>query len=219
MSRMFGEIAPRYDFVTRTFSFGMDSRWKRMAVDRAPLPADAAVLDLACGTGDFSELVVRKLPRARSIAADLTEPMLDLARKREINTLVCADAQSLPFPSESFDCVFVGYGLRNFPNLLAAVKEIARVLRPGGCLVTLDFFLPRNPILRRVFLAILFIQGAAWGLLLHGRPRTYTYIPDSLRNFMTARDLAALLCGTGFSRVDSREFLFGGIAIHWAIKT
>lgn len=140
MSRMFGEIAPRYDFVTRTFSFGMDSRWKRMAVDRAPLPADAAVLDLACGTGDFSELVVRKLPRARSIAADLTEPMLDLARKREINTLVCADAQSLPFPSESFDCVFVGYGLRNFPNLLAAVKEIARVLRPGGCLVTLDFF-------------------------------------------------------------------------------
>jgi len=219
MSRMFGDIAPRYDFVTRTFSFGMDSRWKQLAVDRSPLPADAVVLDLACGTGDFSELVVRKLPKAWSIAVDLTEPMLQLARQRGVHTVVCADAQSLPFPSGAFDCVFVGYGLRNFPNLPAAVAEIARVLRPGGGAVTLDFFLPANPILRRAFLAILFIQGAAWGLLLHGRPRTYTYIPDSLRGFMTARDLIGLLRGTGFSRVDSREFLFGGIAVHWALKS
>jgi demethylmenaquinone methyltransferase/2-methoxy-6-polyprenyl-1,4-benzoquinol methylase len=219
MSRMFGDIAPRYDFVTRTFSFGMDSRWKQLAVVRARLPENAVVLDLACGTGDFSELILRKLPRSRTVAADLTEPMLELARKRGIRTVVCADAQLLPFPNDAFDCVFVGYGLRNFPDLTVALAEIARVLRPNGWLVTLDFFLPANPILRRLFLTILFTQGAAWGLLLHGRPRTYTYIPDSLRNFMSARDLVTRLQSAGFSSVDCREFLFGGIAVHWAIKS
>jgi demethylmenaquinone methyltransferase / 2-methoxy-6-polyprenyl-1,4-benzoquinol methylase len=218
MRQMFGEIAPRYDFVTRIFSYGMDSRWKRQAVARAPLPSDALVLDLACGTGDFSKLVLEKLPQSRPVAADLTEPMLRLARQRGIANAVCADAEGLPFADAMFDCVFVGYGLRNFPHLSVAVQEIARVLRPGGCVVTLDFFLPANPILRRLYLGILYAQGGFWGLLLHGRPRTYTYIPDSLRGFMSMDDFSALLRRSGFARVDQRPYLFGGIALHWAIR-
>src|SRR6185369_6193977 len=99
--------------------------------------------------------------------------------------IVCADAGLLPFPDHSFDCVFVGYRLRNFPNLKVAVNEIERVTRPGGSLVSLDFFLPSNPVLRPLYLGYLYAQGAFWGLVLHGRPRVYTYIPDSLRTFVS----------------------------------
>ncbi len=117
MREMFKTIAPRYDFVSRAFSYGMDRHWKLLGVEKASLPADARVLDLACGTGDFSQLMVQQLPRAHVIGVDLTEPMLQVARKRGLTETVCGDAASLPFADGSFDCVFIGYGLRNFHEL------------------------------------------------------------------------------------------------------
>ena len=218
MRQMFGVIAPRYDFITRVFSYGMDGHWKRVGVARATMPERPVVLDLACGTGDFSKLVLKRRPRAVTIAADLTHRMLRLARSGGIETAVCADAMSLPFPDRSFDCVFIGYGLRNFPRLDRAVAEIERVTRPGGLLVSLDFFLPRNAILRRLYLSYLFLNGVFWGTLLHGRPRIYTYIPDSLRSFVSIDDFSTLLRRAGYRHVDARGFLCGGIALHWAAK-
>jgi demethylmenaquinone methyltransferase/2-methoxy-6-polyprenyl-1,4-benzoquinol methylase len=218
MRAMFGAIAPRYDFVTRIFSYGMDGRWKRDGVAKAALPENAVVLDLAAGTGDFSKLVTDKLPKARAVAVDLTEPMLRVARERGVAETVCADAGSLPFPDASFDCVFVGYGLRNFPNLPVALREIERVTRAGGSIVSLDFFLPRNPVFRRGYLAYLFAQGAFWGLLLHGRARTYTYIPDSLKSFISIDKFSALLEQTGYEKVQARSFILGGIGLHLAVK-
>jgi demethylmenaquinone methyltransferase/2-methoxy-6-polyprenyl-1,4-benzoquinol methylase len=176
------------------------------------------VLDLACGTGDFSLLVRRHRPDSRPIAADLTERMLQLARHRGLDSPVCGDACSLPFPDNAFDAVFIGYGLRNFPDLTKAVKEIERVTRPGGLLVSLDFFLPSNPILRRLYLAYLYAQGAMWGMLLHGRPRVYTYIPDSLRSFVSIVEFSSLLQRSGYAQVDTRSYILGGIGLHWASK-
>src|SRR5262252_8526978 len=92
MRSMFHTVAPRYDFITRAFSYGMDRRWKRDAVTRAALPSGALVLDLASGTGDFSKLLISRDPRARAIAADLTERMLKLARSSGVPAAVCADA-------------------------------------------------------------------------------------------------------------------------------
>jgi demethylmenaquinone methyltransferase / 2-methoxy-6-polyprenyl-1,4-benzoquinol methylase len=218
MRQMFGAIAPRYDFITRVFSYGMDRRWKRKGVERAALPERPVVLDLACGTGDFSKLVAERSPGAVTIAADLTPGMLRLARSGGVLEAVCADAMTLPFRDGAFDCVFVGYGLRNFPHLDKAVEEIERVTRPGGWLVSLDFFLPRHPALRRIYLAYLFVNGVFWGTLLHGRPRIYTYIPDSLRSFVSIDDFSSLLRRHGYGKVDARGFLFGGIALHWASK-
>jgi demethylmenaquinone methyltransferase/2-methoxy-6-polyprenyl-1,4-benzoquinol methylase len=218
MRAMFSTVAPSYDFFTRIFSYGMDGRWKRVGVERAALPMDALVLDLACGTGDFSLLIKQHRPGSRPVAADLTEPMLRLARKRGLPSAVCGDACSLPFANCTFDAVFVGYGLRNFPDLNKAVREIERVTRPGGLLVSLDFFLPSNAFLRRVYLAYLYAQGAVFGLLLHGRPRVYTYIPDSLRSFVSIVEFSTLLRGAGYGQVDARSYLLGGIGLHWAAK-
>lgn len=213
MREMFGRIAPRYDFITRVFSYGMDRRWKRLAVRLAPLPPAARVLDLASGTGDFSRLVARRDPAAQLFAADLTERMLQLAG---LPNSVGADAGALPFRCSSFDAVFIGYGLRNFPNLELTLSEVGRVLKPGGSLVSLDFFLPSRRWLRPLYLAYLFLQGAFWGLVLHGRARVYTYIPDSLRSFLSAGEYSRLLERAGFTEVRSRAFILGGIAVHWA---
>jgi demethylmenaquinone methyltransferase/2-methoxy-6-polyprenyl-1,4-benzoquinol methylase len=218
MREMFGTIAPRYDFMTRVLSYGMDGRWKRLGVENAALPDNAVVLDLAAGTGDFSELLLGRLPRARAVVVDLTEPMLRQARARGLKETACADATALPFPDASFDCVFVGYGLRNFPCLATALREIDRVTRPGGLLVALDFFLPPNQAFRRAYLGYLYAQGAFWGTVLHGSPRTYTYIPDSLRSFVSLDEFSALLAQIGYAQVDARSFIFGGIGLHWAVK-
>jgi demethylmenaquinone methyltransferase / 2-methoxy-6-polyprenyl-1,4-benzoquinol methylase len=218
MREMFDKIAPRYDFVSRAFSCGMDGRWKRLGVTKAALPENAVVLDLACGTGDFSLIVHKRLPRARTIAVDLNELMLRLARKRGLAETVCGNGGALPFADGAFDCVFIGYGLRNFPDLTAAIREIERVTRPGGLMVSLDFFLPANRILRRLYLAWLYAQGGAWGLLLHGSPRVYTYIPDSIQSFVSIQDFAALLQKLGYEHLDARSYIFGGIGLLWSVK-
>jgi ubiquinone/menaquinone biosynthesis methyltransferase len=218
MREMFHTIAPRYNFITRAFSYGMDLGWKREAVERAGLPENAVVLDLACGTGDFSKLVMSKVVGARTVAADLTHQMILLARKDGVQAGVCCDAMRLPFPDGAFDGVFVGYGLRNFPQLEAAVREIGRVLKPGGCFVSLDFFLPANHWVRAVYLGYLYVQGFFWGLVLHGRRRIYTYIPDSLRSFVTIEEYKALLLRSGYGGAKVRSILLGGIGLHWATR-
>jgi len=216
MRDMFHTIAPRYDFITRVFSYGMDRRWKHTAVTHAALPPDALVLDLAAGTADFSKLLAARAPGTRSIAVDLTERMLQLARSSGVPEAVCADACVLPFRDAMFDAVFIGYGLRNFPNLDGAIREVRRVTRPGGLLVSLDFFLPANRVLRKLYISYLYAQGAFWGAVLHGRPRVYTYIPDSLRAFVTVDEFATRLRQAGYREVESRPFILGGIALHWA---
>ncbi|MBL8228263.1 MAG: ubiquinone/menaquinone biosynthesis methyltransferase [Bryobacterales bacterium] len=211
---MFETIAPRYDFITRVFSYGMDLNWKRVALREASLPHRARILDLACGTGDFSRLAAEQ--GATSVSADLTAGMLREAP--DLPSRTCADAHSLPFADGSFDAVFIGYGVRNFTELSKALGEIRRVLKPGGKIVTLDFFQPANPLWRELFIGWLYFQGGVWGLILHGKPSIYTYIPRSLRTFLSNEKYSEMLELSGFRPSRVQRFLGGGISIHWSAR-
>ncbi len=219
MREMFTTISPRYDLFTHTFSLGMDPGWKRTAVAEARLPEGSLVLDLAAGTGDFTRLVEQTVSGARSVAVDLTLPMLRSGRETGVSRAVCGDAMRLPFSDSMFDAVFVGYGMRNFPDLTGALTEIRRVLKTGGLLVSLDFFLPPSRVLRTVYLGYLYAAGWTFGLLLHRSPRVYTYIRDSLRDFMTMDEYVGKLVHQGFRPAVERRYLFGGMGIHWAEKS
>jgi demethylmenaquinone methyltransferase/2-methoxy-6-polyprenyl-1,4-benzoquinol methylase len=216
MRDMFHTVAPRYDLITRLFSYGMDMGWKRRAVRLANLPQAPVILDLASGTGDFSRLVADARPGAVTIATDVTHRMLRLARQAGVGDAVCADAMRLPFPDATFDAVFTGYGLRNFPGLDDSLQEIRRVIKPGGILVSLDFFLPDNRLLQRLYLGYLYAQGTLWGSVLHGKPSVYTYIPKSLKAFVSIRELNRRLGATGYHDVRWQGYILGGIALHWA---
>jgi demethylmenaquinone methyltransferase / 2-methoxy-6-polyprenyl-1,4-benzoquinol methylase len=125
---------------------------------------------------------------------------------------------SLPVASSSVDVVTAGYGFRNVPDLAAAVEECARVLRPGGTLGSLDFFVPANPLWRTVFLWYLRASGNLVGWWWHRTPAIYGYIARSIAAFVTAEEFSALLKRHGFRVVESRSMLFGGIALHIAVR-
>ena len=138
---LFTTIADRYDLITAVLSYGQDARWKRTLIERARLQPGERVLDLACGTGDIA--FAAAAAGARVVGLDLTHRMLQLAAQKSGTAgLVTGDMTTLPFGPQTFDVVTTGYGLRNVPDLNLAIDEIARVLRPGGRLLSLDFNRP-----------------------------------------------------------------------------
>jgi ubiquinone/menaquinone biosynthesis methyltransferase len=214
--RLFATIADRYDFITIALSYGQDRRWKRRLIALAQLQPDDRVLDLACGTGD---LLFAAADRARTaVGLDITHRMLQLARSKRPAAVVTGDMLTLPFPDASFTVVTTGYGLRNVPDLRAAVAEIRRVLVPGGRLLSLDFNRPSNALVRGGYLAYLTAVGSALGFALHRDPDTYRYIPESIRNYPGLEGVARLLEAEGFAQVRAIPVLGGLMAIHTACR-
>jgi demethylmenaquinone methyltransferase/2-methoxy-6-polyprenyl-1,4-benzoquinol methylase len=212
--RLFATIADRYDFITVLFSYGQDRRWKERLISLAALQHDDRVLDLACGTGDI--LFGAAAHAGRVVGLDVTHRMLQLARARGNAAVVTGDMLALPFPDRSFTVVTTGYGLRNVPNLAAAIAEIRRVLLPGGRFLSLDFNRPANPFVRRAYLIYLTIVGSIVGVVLHRDPDTYRYIPESIRNYPGAHGVARMLEAAGFGDVRVIPVLGGLMAIHTA---
>jgi demethylmenaquinone methyltransferase/2-methoxy-6-polyprenyl-1,4-benzoquinol methylase len=219
--RLFATIADRYDFITRFLSYGQDRRWKRRLIELAALTPDDRVLDLACGTGD---ILFAAAPRSRhAVGLDVTHRMLVLARGKRGGPqgsalLVTGDMMALPFLDARFTVITTGYGLRNVPGIEDAIAEIARVLVPGGRLLSLDFNRPENAVVRAAYLVYLTVVGSALGFALHRDPDTYRYIPESIRNYPGARGVARLLEQHGFTDVRVVPVLGGLMAIHVAIK-
>jgi demethylmenaquinone methyltransferase/2-methoxy-6-polyprenyl-1,4-benzoquinol methylase len=217
---LFATIADRYDLITRLLSYGQDRRWKRRLVSMAAPaggPVDLTALDLATGTGDIAFALARR--GARVVGLDLTPRMIVLARgKRSRNepnpSFLVGDMLALPFPEGAFDLVTTGYGLRNVPDLAAAIDEIRRVLKPGGRVLSLDFNRPQNALVRAAYLLYLSIVGGALGWTLHRDPDTYRYIPASIRNYPGAEAVARLMEARGFTRATCHRVLGGLMAIH-----
>jgi ubiquinone/menaquinone biosynthesis methyltransferase len=215
---LFATIADRYDFITAVLSYGQDARWKRKLVSLADVRGGERALDLAAGTGDIAFAIAAR--GAKTIGLDITHRMLQLASaKSSAARFITGDMASLPFRPASFDLVTTGYGLRNVPDLDAAIDEIARVLKPGGRLLSLDFNRPENPVMRAAYLAYLTVVGATLGWALHRDPDTYRYIPASIRRYPGARGVAGRLAARGFDRVTVIPLLFGLMSLHLATRS
>lgn len=217
--RLFATIADRYDLITRVLSFGLDQRWKRRLLRMAAVHPGVRVLDLACGTGDLA--LAAASAGARVVGLDITPRMVVLARRKPVADRVhwvVGDMGQLPTSTGVFDVVTSGYGLRNVPDLPVALAEIARTLGPGGRLLSLDFNRPEPRIVRAVYLAYLTVVGSTLGILLHGDPDTYRYIPASIRRYPGAAGVARLLREAGFSRVEVHPVFGGLMTIHDAVK-
>jgi ubiquinone/menaquinone biosynthesis methyltransferase len=216
--QLFSTIADRYDLITAVLSYGQDARWKRKLADVADVRTGERALDLACGTGDIAFAVAAR--GARTIGLDITLRMLQLARaKSKTATFLAGDMASLPFRSASFELVTTGYGLRNVPDLDTAIGEIARVLKPGGRLLSLDFNRPESPIVRAAYLSYLTLVGSLLGWILHRDPDTYRYIPASIRRYPGARGVADRLAARGFDHVTVVPLLFGLMSLHIAERS
>ena len=214
---LFATIADRYDFITIALSYGQDRRWKRRLVRLAAPGRGIHALDLATGTGDIAFAMAAR--GARVAGLDLTPRMIELARaKGNGPRFLVGDMLALPFPAASFDVVTTGYGLRNVPNLMTAIEEIHRVLKPGGQLLSLDFNRPSNGLVRAAYLTYLTIVGGTLGWVLHRDPDTYRYIPASIRQYPGAEAVVRLLGEQGFSRAQYYPVLGGLMAIHHAVR-
>jgi len=224
VTAVFDLVASRYDAFTRWFSFGMDRAWKRevvriaSAATRPRSERSIIVADLACGTGDLAFALAAA--RRVVVGVDVSHAMLDRAatRARPLRhaapRFAAGDMIALPIADASVDVVTVGYGLRNAPRLDAALDEVARVLRPGGHLVTLDFCRPANAVWRRLFLGYLAVAGNVYGWAWHREPAAYGYIPRSIERFVTAEELTAALTKRGFDVYHVGRKLLGGICVH-----
>lgn len=220
--QLFSTIADRYDLITALLSYGQDARWKRRLVAEASVTPGNRALDLACGTGDIAFAVAAR--GARTVGLDLTLRMLELAKAKPVPgsrlpapvSFVAGDMTRLPFAASAFDLVTTGYGLRNVPDLPAAADEIARVLKPGGRLLSLDFNRPRSTIVRIAYLTYLNVVGSILGLILHGDPDTYRYIAASLERYSGAEGVAAILRTSGFTNIRIVPLLGGLMSLHLA---
>ena len=215
---LFATIADRYDLITGLLSYGQDARWKRRLVALADVSRGERALDLASGTGDIAFAIAAR--GARTIGLDITHRMLQLAgAKSSAARLVTGDMVALPFTTASFDLVTIGYGLRNVPDLQSAVDEIARVLKPGGRMLSLDFNKPQNALVRGAYLGYLIAVGSVLGWVLHGDPDTYRYIPASIQRYPGAVGVADLLSARGFGPVTVVPLLFGLMTLHVARRS
>lgn len=223
---MFSGIAGRYDLLNHVLSLNIDKRWRRKV--RALL-ADilknkgAVVLDVACGTGDLS-LELDRDSSAQIIGTDFCRPMLSVAKEKTAATnaripYVEADAMNLSFADGSFDALTIAFGLRNLPNFASGLRELHRVLRPGGRIVILEFSSPVLPGFRQLFNFYFANILPRIGGMVTGSRGAYEYLPDSVAKFPDQKVLVAMMKQTGFSEVKYQNLTGGIAALHSGSKT
>jgi demethylmenaquinone methyltransferase/2-methoxy-6-polyprenyl-1,4-benzoquinol methylase len=221
---MFAAIAKRYDLLNHLLSGNVDRRWRRFlanrVADRLAGNKGSRVLDVACGTGDLS-LTLFDITGAQVTGTDFCRPMLDIAVRKALAQggkikFVEGDALALPFREDSFDAVTIGFGLRNLAVLDVGLKELLRVLRPGGCLAVLEFSKPQMLGMRKLFQVyfdrVLPLMGGA----ISGSRSAYSYLPNSVKGFPDQKQLAALIGKAGFEEVNYRNLTGGIAAVHLA---
>ena len=222
IQEMFSAIAPRYDFLNRLLSLGIDRGWRRTLVRIALREENKAILDVACGTGDVSLELRQKAPRARIVGLDFSQAMLDLAQVKIDHAqagieLVAASAEELPFSPADFDLLTIAFGIRNVVDKKKALAEFYRVLKPHGRLAILEFSQPQTAWLRALynfyFFKVLPLVGG-----LFARRSAYRYLPDSVAKFPCQDEFSGWLKEAGFRQCRYHSLTFGIATLYLAEK-
>ncbi len=222
---MFDSIAHRYDLLNRLLSLGIDRRWRKFAVGQLQIPEGGRVLDVATGTGDVALEIASRTPSSvRVVGEDFTQSMLVHGREkiasspfRDRIVLVNAPCESMPHPSRVFDGVTIAFGIRNVVDRLAGLKEMNRVLKPGGRAVILEFSNPRS----RVFKALYYfyfrrVLPVVGGLL--SKRSAYQYLPDSVLEFPDQESFKALMAEAGFADLRHFDLTFGIATVYVGVR-
>jgi demethylmenaquinone methyltransferase/2-methoxy-6-polyprenyl-1,4-benzoquinol methylase len=230
---MFTRIAPRYDLLNHLLSLQLDRLWRARAAKRLrPILSrpDALVLDLCCGTGDLAFSLARS-GNARIVGADFAHTMLVRAKEKSAAlvasasgnspmalSLFEADAMRLPFAEASFDLVTTAFGFRNLSNYEAGLREIQRVLKPGGTVAILEFTEPPNGLLGGLYRWYFCKVLPKIGGLISGESAAYSYLPRSVARFFRPPELASLMAAVGYRSVDYRVWSLGTVALHTGLR-
>lgn len=218
---MFGRIVRRYDLLNHLLSFNLDRRWRARTVARVAdtlCRPSAKVVDLCCGTGDLAIALERR--RGGGVfGSDFCHPMLVEARRklarRALNSAVFeADTLELPLASHSIDLVTVAFGFRNLAHYEDGLRELLRVLRPGGVAAILEFSQPTNRVFASAY-AFFSTRVLPWiGGLVSGSREAYSYLPESISKFPSAEELAEMMLAAGFAEVEFERMMGGSVALH-----
>ncbi len=218
----FDTVAGNYDILNTLLSFGIHYYWKRRAVRLLDLKPGDRVIDVCGGTGDLSILATRKVDSAGSVVLyDMNRTMMSAGRGKSTNaaarekiSYVQGDAERISFCSGSFDAAMVGFGIRNLTHMEEGLKEMFRVLKPGGRFMCLEFSKPTAPLFRQLYDFYSFRVMPFIGLLFTGSRQAYTYLPESIRLFPSPAELAGKLEEIGFRRVTYLPLTNGIAVIH-----
>ena len=222
---MFDNIAPAYDRLNHTLSLSVDRIWRRRVVRIVGRLHPRRVLDMATGTGDLAVMMARSIPEAHIKGVDLSEGMLDVARRKvaargleERVTLEAGDAETAVAAAGSVDVVTVAFGVRNFGDLDAGLREMARTIKPGGKVVVLEFSRPRNRLFRALYEFYTYKILPRIGGMVSKDKRAYEYLPASVGEFPAPQEFMAMMERAGFRECRARSQSFGIAQIYTGQK-
>ncbi|MBI1342316.1 MAG: bifunctional demethylmenaquinone methyltransferase/2-methoxy-6-polyprenyl-1,4-benzoquinol methylase UbiE [Terrimonas sp.] len=221
VEEMFDRIAGRYDLMNRFLSAGIDTGWRKKAIKSLQADQPRVILDVATGTADMAILTCKMLKPEKVIGIDISAQMLDIGRQKIEKegltnqiALLKGDGEAINFPDATFDGIMVAFGVRNFENLEKGLKELLRVLKPGGKLVVLEFSKPKNSGFRKIYnlyMGIVAPQMARW---LQQNKEAYEYLKESSEAFPDREHFINLLNNTGFTSTGYKPLSFGICCIY-----
>ncbi|MEI6173038.1 MAG: bifunctional demethylmenaquinone methyltransferase/2-methoxy-6-polyprenyl-1,4-benzoquinol methylase UbiE [Bacteroidota bacterium] len=221
---MFDDISPKYDFLNHFLSFGIDYRWRKTLVSILKTYHPNSVLDVATGTGDLA-IAIEQIKPQKIVGIDISEKMLEIGRQKinqkglnQVITLRRADAEKIPFSDNTFEAITVAFGVRNFENLELGLKEMKRVLRPGGVMLILEFSHPSSFPMKQLYRIYSRFVIPVMGRIISGNRKAYTYLPESVAAFPSGQKFVDILSGLGLIKAGRRSLNSGIASIYLAEK-
>lgn len=215
---IFARVARWYDLANHLLSCGADFYWRRQAAQIVAAWKPSNIVDLATGTGDLAIAIQKVLPNAAITGVDFSPEMLDIARGKGLQSTVVADVLAVPFAGDRFDCLTIAFGLRNLQDWGAALQEMARILKPGGHLLILEFSLPQSALLRGVYRIYLHRMLPLIASVVTRSRDSYKYLGASIENFPDRSEMMRLIENNGFVKISAQPLTGGIVTLYTAKK-